>query len=100
MAPAPLGVKRAVDGELVPAHGTPIGRIEHKHDWVAAKLAQRHRLVGGAAQAEIGRAGSSPQNHEAMLRHARKGLFRVLAVLLRIVAADDWHRRLYLGIRK
>jgi hypothetical protein len=34
-----------IEGHLITADRTPIGRIESQNDWVTAKVAQRHRVI-------------------------------------------------------
>src|SRR5438034_7580814 len=50
-----LGQDLVVKRHLVPAYRAPVGRIERQDHRPAAEIAQRHGLVGGAGEREVGR---------------------------------------------
>src|SRR5256885_5066409 len=47
--------RSVVQRHLVPAYRAPVGRIERQDHRPAAEIAQRHGLVGGAGEREVGR---------------------------------------------
>jgi hypothetical protein len=56
-----------VERELIPADGTPVGRVEGNDDWLAAKVAKRELLIGRNGQREIRRSNTGGQYRSHLL---------------------------------